>query len=51
MLWFDGSDPVNDQPDEITGVMQDSLDGTVAFAGKVLRAHYAGECACQLEFP
>ena len=49
ILWFDGSDPVNDPPDEIAGVMQDSLDRTVTFAGKVLQAHYAGKCACQLE--
>lgn len=50
-LWFEGSDPVADPPDEQVGVFgyEGGLEAAQRFAADVLSKHWHGECACQGE--
>lgn len=43
------NDPINEEPNETAGVMQNSLEDTVAFAKDAISTHWNGECDCMKE--
>ena len=46
-IWHKDQEPVLDAPREKFGVMQDTLEATLAFAAEAIRSHWNGECDCQ----
>ena len=46
-FWHKDQSPVDDAPRERGGVMQDTLEATIAFAAEAIRSHWNGECDCQ----
>ena len=46
-VWHKDQEPVSEAPREKFGVMQDTLEATLAFAAEAIRSHWNGECDCQ----
>ena len=46
-IWRAGQDPSTDEPFEEFGIVQPTLEETIAFVKRGLEVHWRGECACQ----
>ena len=46
-LWGHDQDPNREEPREAFGIVQGTLEETIAFVSEAIRTHWKGECGCQ----